>query len=457
MRRKFLVSGLAVMMLSTGGTLTALASPAIASSGGTISVAYENYGTNITLNNLMVKVKGEFQKQYPGWTVNLEPIAAPENPYYTKLDLMSSSASTAPDVLYEDTFLVNSDVADGFLAPIDSYLAKWSGWSQYSAAAKAAAKSSNGHIYGVSMGTDTRGLWYNKQLLAKAGIAVPWHPKTWADVLAAAEAVKAKDPGVTPINVYSGIGTGEATTMQGFEMFLYGTNNPLFDYSTGKWEQAGTGFQSTLNVYKQLYSQGLAESPQAALSPNNGSTVAEQLLPQGKLAIDLDGSWVSSDWAPASKGGVAPWPQWSKVMGVAAMPTQSGQGPGDVSMSGGWLLSVGSHATNKQMAFNFITLALDYQNSLFYDIGAGQIATRADVAATPSYKASNASITAFSSFVPFTHFRPAFPDYPKLSNEIQVITGQVMTGQSTPAQGASAYNKYLIGLVGKSAVETAPM
>ena len=188
MRRKFLVSGLAVMALTSGGTLTAVASPAFASSGGTISVAYENYGTNITINNLMAKVKGEFQAKYPGWKVNLEPIAAPENAYYTKLDLMSSSASTAPDVLYEDTFLVNSDVAAGYLAPLGSYLSKWSGWSQYSAAAKAAAKSNDGHTYGVSMGTDTRGLWYNKQLLAKAGVAVPWHPKTWADVLAAAEA-----------------------------------------------------------------------------------------------------------------------------------------------------------------------------------------------------------------------------------------------------------------------------
>ena len=28
-------------------------------------------------------------------------------------------------------------------------------------------------------------------------------------------------------------------------------------------------------------------------------------------------------------------------------------------MSGGWLLSVGSHAPNKQMAFNFINTALD--------------------------------------------------------------------------------------------------
>ena len=45
---------------------------------------------------------------------------------------MSQSASTAPDVLYEDTFLVNSDVAAGYLAPLNSYLSKWSGWNQYS-------------------------------------------------------------------------------------------------------------------------------------------------------------------------------------------------------------------------------------------------------------------------------------------------------------------------------------
>ena len=43
------VAGLATMALSTGGTLSAVASPAFASSGGTISVAYQNYGTNLTV------------------------------------------------------------------------------------------------------------------------------------------------------------------------------------------------------------------------------------------------------------------------------------------------------------------------------------------------------------------------------------------------------------------------
>ena len=97
MRRKIVVSGVAMVAMTTAGMLTALAPPVAAASGGTIKVAYENYGTNLTLNTLMQKVGVEFQKMYPGWTVDLEPIAAPENPYYTKLDLMSQSASTAPD------------------------------------------------------------------------------------------------------------------------------------------------------------------------------------------------------------------------------------------------------------------------------------------------------------------------------------------------------------------------
>ena len=144
-------------------------------------------------------------------------------------------------------------------------------------------------------------------------------------------------------------------------------------------------------------------------------------------------------------------------MGIAAMPTENGQAPGKVSMSGGWLLSVGSRSTNKQMAFNFITIALNQQNSLYYDIHASQIASRADVASAPTYKAQGHVAAAFSSFVPFTHFRPAFTAYPKLSTEIQEITGELMTGQATPAQGAAAYNKYLIATVGAKNVEAAPM
>jgi len=427
--------------------LTAV-TPVSASTGGVITVVYQIQGNPSWVEVLVNKVAPEFAAKYPGWTIKGEPITNPaENAYYTKLALMNGSASTAPDVMYEDTFLVNSDVTAGYLAPLNSYVSKWSGWKEFSPAAQDAAKSTNGNIYGVSMGTDTRGLYYNKVVFAKAGLPVPWHPTTWAQVLAAAAKIKATEPGVTPMNVYGGTGQGEGSTMQGFEMFLYGTNNWLWDSAHAKWEQAGAGFEAALNEYAQIYhTNNLGPSVQTALGTTTWQTVQQGLMPTNKLGIDLDGSWVVGTYIP---GGAKPWPGYAQDLGVAPMPTENGQGPGHVSMSGGWLLSVGSHAPNKQMAFNFISLALDQQNSLWYDIHASQVASRLDVASAPTYKAR--PITAqFATFVPFTHFRPAFSAYPKLSTEIQEITGEVMTGQETPAQGAAAYNKYLIATVGAS-------
>lgn len=231
----------ALALVTVAGTLAGCSS---SSSGGSsapkvVSVAYEKFGPNTQLDALFKTVKPEYEKAHPGWTVNLEPIQAAENDYYTKLDLMNRSASTAPDVLYEDTFLVNSDISAGYLAPIDGELAKWSDWRQFTEASKASGKGTDNKTYGVPMGTDTRALWYNKQIFAKAGIPVPWEPKTWNDILTAARQIKAKVPDVTPLNVYSGKGAGEGTTMQGFEMLLYGTKGTLYDAASKKWVTSG--------------------------------------------------------------------------------------------------------------------------------------------------------------------------------------------------------------------------
>ena len=59
-------------------------------------------------------------------------------------------------------------------------------------------------------GTDTRGLWFSKDVFAKAGLPADWQPKTWDEVLDAARTIKEKVPGVTPINVYTGKPAGGA-------------------------------------------------------------------------------------------------------------------------------------------------------------------------------------------------------------------------------------------------------
>jgi multiple sugar transport system substrate-binding protein len=442
MRHQIVVAAMSALVLT--------ASAACGSSGGdtadkTITIAYQKFGAFIQLDNQLKKVKTQYESAHPGHTVELLPIEAAENDYYTKLSLMNRSAKTAPDVMYEDTFLVNTDIQAGFLAPIDDYLKDWPDWSQFTDSAKAAAKAQDGKTYGVPMGTDTRGLWYNKDLFAKAGIAVPWQPASWNDVLATARTIKQKLPGVTPLNVYSGKGAGEGSTMQGFEMLLYGTKNTLYDDATKKWVVASPGFNDSLTFIKTIFDEKIAPDPQDALDPNWGTRVSTELMPQNKLAINLDGSWLSSTWLPT---GSKPWPQWSEVLGEAAMPTQNGEAPGKTSMSGGWVLSVGARAKDKKAAFDLVTTMLNKQNTIEYDIGAGQIAERKDVASDPQYLNSNPSLKFFTDLVQVTHFRPAYPDYPHVSDAIQVAMESVMTGQAQPAAAAKTFADQVKSAVG---------
>jgi multiple sugar transport system substrate-binding protein len=90
------------------------------SGGKVIKVAYQKFGTFTQMDAQMKRVKKQYEAEYKGSTVKLIPIQAAENDYYTKLSLMNRSASTAPDVAYEDTFLIKSDASAGYLAPLDS-------------------------------------------------------------------------------------------------------------------------------------------------------------------------------------------------------------------------------------------------------------------------------------------------------------------------------------------------
>lgn len=445
MKRTRIIAGLAAVAVAAVG-LAGCSSSGSASSD-TIKIAYQKFGAFQQLDAQMKVVKKEYEKANPGKTVELVPIQAQENDYATKLALMNKAPATAPDVMYEDTFLVKADAQAGYLLPLDEYTAKWDEWDQFFDNAKQAGQGEDGKVYGIPMGTDTRALWYNKDLFEEVGLPVPWKPKTWDDVLDAAKTIKAEKPDVIPFNIYSGKPQGEAATMQGFEMLLYGADgegNTL--YKDKKWVTGSEQFRDSLQFVQDVYQGDLGPTPQQALDTNIGTTITQTWLPEGKLAIDLDGSWQSGTWLET---GTAPWAEWNDVMGQAPMPTQNGQAPGYNSMSGGWTLAVGSKSKNPQAAFDFISMFLDKEGSLKYDSENSQIAVRKDVAEDPEYTGANPTFEFFSGLVENTHFRPATSDYSQISNAIQVAMESVMTGQQTPEEAAATYDDAVVGIVGE--------
>ena len=210
-------------------------------------------------------------------TVKLQPIES-EDEYFTKLALMNGSPDTAPDVIYEDTFQLRSDAAAGYLLPIDDYLADWDDWDQFYDAAKEAGLGGDGSTYGISMGTDTRAIYYNKEIFAAAGLPTDWQPTSWQDILDAAEAVKAYDADLIPLNIYGSKSAGEQTSMQGLEMLLYGTESTLYDADSDKWAVGSEGLTDAFGFYDTLYKNDLATPLDLALDSTIGSRVSTCLL-----------------------------------------------------------------------------------------------------------------------------------------------------------------------------------
>ncbi|AYL38330.1 extracellular solute-binding protein [Streptomyces fungicidicus] len=449
--------------LPTALALTLAAAATLTACGGgsgsdpdTVKVSFKQSTDNSikVMDTYLADIKEQFEKANPGKKVELVPIKAPDAEYYTKLQQMLRSPKTAPDLVYEDTFLINSDITSGYLKPLDPYLAKWKDWERFIDTAKAAAKGEDGKTYGVPDGTDTRGLWFSKDVFAKAGLPTDWQPRTWDEVLEAARTIKEKVPDVIPLNVYTGKPVGEAATMQTFEMLLYGTgdatSDPLYDKGGKKWITSGKGFEDSLAFVETVYREKLGPEVSDALDPNVGTRVRGEWLPQGRLGIALDGSWLPQDWL---EGSGHEWPEWSKELGLAAMPTQNGQAPGRVSMSGGWTWAVPAKAGNPDLAFEFIKTMQTKANAQKWYVANSGIAVREDVANDPAYAEAQPGISFFTGLVEHTHYRPAYPAYPKVSTAIQEAMEGVTTGDMSVEEAARGYDDALRDATDNQVVE----
>lgn len=418
----------------------------------TVKVVYHKTDTSSPVHHMLESAKAEFEKEYPEYKASLEPVAASESEYATKVALMNGSAATAPDVIYEDTFQVRSDAAAGYLAPLDKCVDSWDEWDQFEDSAKDAGRGDDGQVYGVSLGTEMRAIYYNKNLFKEAGLPTDWQPKTWNDVLAAAEKIHEKLPDVTPLNIYTTKAQGEATSMQGFEMLLYGTGDGLYDEDSQKWIVGSKGFVESLQFLKDLTDAKATPTVEQMLDTNVGEQMVDGFT-KDKVAMLIDGSWKVGTWM--KDGHEKSWPEWQDVVGIAKMPTSDGQEPGAVSMSGGWLLSIGSHVANYDAACDFLKIALNAENSKLYDTLGGEIAVRKDVAADPEYQSYNPTNEFFSSLVPYTNFRPATPDYPVVSDQIQIASEKVVTGQATPEEAAAEFDAAVTKSLGEDKVTKA--
>ena len=142
------------------------------------------------------------------------------------------------------------------------------------------------------------------------------------------------------------------------------------------------------------------------------------------------------------------------MLGNAKIPTEYGQAPGVVTMSGGWAYSISSKTPHPDQAWAVLKAANSLANLAAFDQLVGNIGPRKDEVTVPAYNSIPLN-SLFTSFLAFTHFRPGFPAYPKISNQIDLAMENVMTGTS-PKDAMSGFVDAVRGIAGATNVEMRP-
>lgn len=440
-----------------GGAATVLPLAALTSCGTSavddpdvIRIAFQQFGSGTLMEQWINRTAAEYTKTYPERTIDLLPIVASENDYFTKNELLMSSPRTSPDCVYEDTFILLSDVGAGYIRPIDELVAGWADWEQIAEASREAVTGEDGKVYAVPTHTDTRALWFDKDVLTAAGLPEDWQPTDWNGILDAARTIKQATPDVTPFFLFSGKAQGEKASMQGFEMLLYGTPSRLYDEDTRRWVIGSQGFLDALTFLRTVFEEELTLPVSRHLDPNIGETIYTQLMPEGKIGILLDGSWISQNW---TEGAPNPWPEWEATTGLARMPTQDGGGDGFVTLAGGWCWTLPQYVTDPEIAFSFIEALCTRDNLVQRAIEDNHITVRADVAEVEEYRTYSPTAEFFTGLLETAYYRPTLPAYPEVSSAIQEAMESVMTMSRTPEQAAAAYDTAVTGIVGAENVE----
>jgi multiple sugar transport system substrate-binding protein len=358
------------------------------------------------------------------------------------------------DVMGFDGFWLPEFVTGELVKPLDQIAGdavdQWDGWSHISPGIQAIL-SFQGQRYGIANGTDVREIFYRKDIFEKAGIAVPWQPTSWDDILATARQLK--DAGVEyPIQLDAGTAMGEATTMQGWFMALLGAGEHMYDFDQQKWIVSSQAILDALNLYKTIYiDEKLGDARMQLVQDGRDQSFAA--FAEGNIAMLVEGDWfwrsaILNQMDKATRDEVV---SWAKM--PAEKPGMGYRGQDFVTISGGtgWILNPNTKSPDEAWALLAFMSSKDMQ--MQWEQIQPRINFRDDVpvAGDPVMSAMADAL------LPLTTVRPMLPDYAKISTEAQLMTQNVVSGQMSPEEAMQAYADDVTQIAGADNVISNPL
>jgi multiple sugar transport system substrate-binding protein len=434
------IAATATVMISSAGTAAQAQSGSTRALSGEITVFYSyNYVFNSVdlAKKWWGNIAKEWKTKYPNVKLNLVGVGGTDIDEMNKAALLFRSKSQAPDVLQLPTTFVSQFGGSGFLADLSKYVGSKSTapfWSNFPKPVQDMGRF-NSTLYAINCGNNDSAVVFNKKILTKAGVKMPWKPKSWNDILAAARLVKKSSPGVYPLWLAAGVAAGPTNVLQGSGNLIYGTKQPvMFDAASKKWVVDSTSLRGVLGFYKSVFSEKLGAPTSELFRPDSVGR-PPLLFKQGKLAIAIGSNWYPTVWV--SPDSAAPWKEGLKTAGIAPMPTQNGQAPGATSTLGGWAFAMGAHSKNPDAAWAFIQMASEPKNMLTEALWSGFVPPDQTVGKLPEFvNYAPPFQLAFNLVAQYGKPLPTDQNFPVYARALNTATGQLAQHPDTSIDDA---------------------
>jgi multiple sugar transport system substrate-binding protein len=426
---------------------------------GTLTVAYSTtyvFDSDDTSVIWWNKVKSEFEAAYPKAKLNLQGFNGTDVDLVNKVALEYKNVSTTPDVFMLPSGYVGQWQASDYLLPLDKWVndsAAAPFWASFPKVIQDESRI-NGKVYAINTGENNSAIYYNNAMLTKAGITLPWTPKTWDDILTAARAVKnSNQKGVIPLWTAAGTSAGAGGVLQGSANLVYGSSTPtIFDYTSKKWVVDSPGLREVFNFYKSVYSEKLGASTSDLFSPKAvGRPVV--LLKDKQLAIAVGSNWFADAWTEANRH----WATAAQEASAVPLPTSKGQAPGSASTLGGWAIATSKVTKHPELSWGLIKIMQSADNQTYIANRAGFVPPSQTVAKSDGFLNFAPPFNkAFGDALPNSKLVPSEQEgYPAWVQGIGQATGQIATDPNTSVDAAiKILHDTVANQVGADKVET---
>jgi multiple sugar transport system substrate-binding protein len=348
------------------------------------------------------QIVDEFNKTHPNGKVEIDIVHW--NDGHQKLQTLISG-NQAPDLAIVGTRWMSEYANANLLADLSGMDQHGLKSAEFIPGVLATGKV-NGKQVGLPVAASVRGLYYNADMLAKAGVKPP---KTWADLMAAAPKIKAANPGVAPI----GIQGKEVETDLYYYYFLWGAGGEILG-KDGKCALTSPAAQEALDFELSLIRNGYSEPEPTGYNREN----LQDLFKARKIAMVITGPWFAGMLkkdVPDLKFGITEVP--GKMSPVVPAVTDT--------------IVMFDASRNKDLAWEFLSFFYQDKNRAAWDKASGMLPEKATVAESPEMRA-DPSRAFFMKALPQGKYVPTDPRWEQMANAVSESIQAAILGQTPP-------------------------